>query len=38
MQILHLFLADLLWLALVVLVALTFSDRLTLKDQIAREV
>ena len=37
MQLLHLFLADLLWLALVVLVALTFTDRLTLKDQIARE-
>ncbi len=37
MQLLHLLLADLLWLALVVLVALTFTDRLTLKDQIARE-
>jgi protoheme IX farnesyltransferase len=36
-QLLHLLLAYVLWLGLVVLVAVTCTDRLTLKDQIARK-
>ena len=37
MQIVHLLLADLLWIALVILLAEAFSDRPSLKDQLARQ-
>ncbi len=37
MQIVHLLLADLVWITLVMLLALAFSDRLTLREQVERE-
>lgn len=38
MQIVHLLLANLLWIALVILLAEAFADRPTLKDQLARDL